>query len=95
MDLATVVADTVVGPVLTVGMDAITRLRPHGLVRSPAFSHVAMVPPGATTIYVANQKRLNLNVAGGSASGISPRATTRDVENRGGVRWRGRGRGTA
>jgi len=36
-------------------MDAITRLRPDGLVRSPAFSHVAVVPPGATTIYVGGQ----------------------------------------
>jgi enamine deaminase RidA (YjgF/YER057c/UK114 family) len=30
-------------------------LRPEGLVRSPAFSHVAVVPPGATTIYVGGQ----------------------------------------
>ncbi|WP_395244619.1 RidA family protein [Agromyces sp. MMS24-K17] len=36
-------------------MDTITRLRPDGLVRSPAFSHVAVVPPGATTIYVGGQ----------------------------------------
>jgi enamine deaminase RidA (YjgF/YER057c/UK114 family) len=36
-------------------MDAITRLRPDGLVRSPAFSHVAVVPPGATTIWVGGQ----------------------------------------
>jgi enamine deaminase RidA (YjgF/YER057c/UK114 family) len=36
-------------------MDAITRLRPDGLVRSPAFSHVAIVPPGATTIWVGGQ----------------------------------------
>jgi enamine deaminase RidA (YjgF/YER057c/UK114 family) len=33
----------------------ITRLQPDGLVRSPAFSHVAIVPPGATTIYVGGQ----------------------------------------
>ncbi len=32
-----------------------TLLRPEGLVRSPAFSHVAVVPPGATTIYVGGQ----------------------------------------
>ena len=37
------------------GMDAITRLRPDGLVRSPAFSHVAVVPPGATTVYLGGQ----------------------------------------
>jgi enamine deaminase RidA (YjgF/YER057c/UK114 family) len=30
-------------------------LRPEGLVQSPAFSHVAVVPPGATTIYVGGQ----------------------------------------
>src|SRR4029450_7878151 len=30
-------------------------LRPEGLVRSPAFSHVAVVPPGATTIYIGGQ----------------------------------------
>ena len=33
----------------------IQRLRPEGLVHSPAFSHVAVVPPGATTIYVGGQ----------------------------------------
>jgi enamine deaminase RidA (YjgF/YER057c/UK114 family) len=30
-------------------------LRPEGLVRSPAFTHVAVVPPGATTIYIGGQ----------------------------------------
>jgi enamine deaminase RidA (YjgF/YER057c/UK114 family) len=30
-------------------------LRPEGLVQSPAFSHVAVVPPGATTVYVGGQ----------------------------------------
>lgn len=33
----------------------ITRLRPSGLVASPAFSHVAIVPAGATTIYLGGQ----------------------------------------
>ncbi|MBG6059853.1 enamine deaminase RidA (YjgF/YER057c/UK114 family) [Cryobacterium sp. MP_M5] len=33
----------------------IERIRPEGLVHSPAFSHVAIVPPGATTIYVGGQ----------------------------------------
>ena len=33
----------------------ISRLQPAGLVRSPAFSHVAIVPPGAATIYVGGQ----------------------------------------
>ena len=36
-------------------MDTITLLQPKGLVVSPAFSHVAVVPPGATTIYVGGQ----------------------------------------
>jgi len=30
-------------------------LQPDGLVRSPAFSHAAVVPAGATTIYVGGQ----------------------------------------
>jgi enamine deaminase RidA (YjgF/YER057c/UK114 family) len=33
----------------------ITRLQPAGLVVSPAFSHVAIVPAGATTIYLGGQ----------------------------------------
>ena len=33
----------------------ITLLQPSGLVASPAFSHVAIVPAGATTIYVGGQ----------------------------------------
>ncbi|UPL11776.1 RidA family protein [Microbacterium sufflavum] len=33
----------------------ITLTQPAGLVASPAFSHVAVVPPGATTIYVGGQ----------------------------------------
>ena len=36
-------------------MEAIQKLRPEGLVNSPAFSHVAVVPPGATTIYIGGQ----------------------------------------
>ncbi|WP_460627520.1 RidA family protein [Intrasporangium mesophilum] len=30
-------------------------LQPEGLVRSPAFSHAVVIPPGATTIYVGGQ----------------------------------------
>jgi len=33
----------------------ISLLQPAGLVVSPAFSHVAVVPPGATTIYLGGQ----------------------------------------
>ncbi|MGW9412671.1 RidA family protein [Arthrobacter cupressi] len=41
----------------------ITFLQPEGLVRSPAFSHAAVVPAGAATIYVGGQN-------GVDASGI-------------------------
>ncbi|ELT43171.1 RidA family protein [Arthrobacter nitrophenolicus] len=40
-------------------MASIQRLRPEGLVSSPAFSHVAVVPPGATTIYVGGQNAVD------------------------------------
>ncbi len=40
-------------------MDTISLLRPDGLVVSPAFSHVAVVPPGATTIYVGGQNAVD------------------------------------
>jgi len=33
----------------------ITFVQPDGLVRSPAFSHAAVVPAGATTIYLGGQ----------------------------------------
>lgn len=41
------------------GMETIEKIRPGGLVRSPAFSHVAVVPPGATTIYVGGQNAVD------------------------------------
>lgn len=47
-----------VGAIIT-GMTSIQRLRPAGLVSSPAFSHVAIVPPGATTIYVGGQNAVD------------------------------------
>lgn len=37
----------------------IERIRPEGLVNSPAFSHVAVVPAGATTIYVGGQNSVS------------------------------------
>lgn len=40
-------------------MARIQRIRPQGLVSSPAFSHVAIVPPGATTIYVGGQNAVD------------------------------------
>ena len=36
-------------------MTSIEFIRPEGLVRSPAFSHAVVVPPGATTIYIGGQ----------------------------------------
>lgn len=38
---------------------SIERLQSAGLVRSPAFSLVAIVPPGATTIYVGDQNAVD------------------------------------
>jgi enamine deaminase RidA (YjgF/YER057c/UK114 family) len=43
------------GDSATVESMEITRLQPDGLVVSPAFSHVAVVPAGATTVYVGGQ----------------------------------------
>jgi enamine deaminase RidA (YjgF/YER057c/UK114 family) len=40
-------------------MNRTTLLRPEGLVQSPAFSHVAVVPPGATTLYIAGQNAVD------------------------------------
>ncbi len=40
-------------------MQRIQRIRPQGLVVSPAFSHVAIVPPGATMIYVGGQNAVD------------------------------------
>lgn len=40
-------------------MTEILRLRPEGLIHSPAFSHVAVVPPGATTVYVGGQNAVD------------------------------------
>jgi enamine deaminase RidA (YjgF/YER057c/UK114 family) len=34
-------------------------LRPEGLVQSPAFTHVAVVPPGATTVYIGGQNAVD------------------------------------
>jgi enamine deaminase RidA (YjgF/YER057c/UK114 family) len=40
-------------------MTQISLLRPEGLVKSPAFTHVAIVPPGATTIYIGGQNAVD------------------------------------
>lgn len=61
-------------------MVSIRRIRPDGLVSSPAFSHVAIVPPGATTIYVGGQNGV---AADGSLVGEGDVAaqSTRALEN--------------
>lgn len=41
----------------------VRRLRPEGLVRSPAFSHVAVIPPGATTVLVGGQDAVDTDGA--------------------------------
>lgn len=58
-------------------MTSIQRLRPRGLVSSPAFSHVAVVPPGATTIYIGGQNSVDAEgalVGGGDVAAQSRRA---------------------
>jgi enamine deaminase RidA (YjgF/YER057c/UK114 family) len=61
-------------------MSPIQRLRPEGLVVSPAFSHVAVVPPGATTVYVGGQNAVD---ADGSLVGPDDAAlqSARALEN--------------
>lgn len=54
-----------------------TLLRPQGLVNSPAFSHVAVVPPGATTVYVGGQNAVD--GAGTLVGGEDVAAQTRQV----------------
>ncbi|MBT2586418.1 RidA family protein [Arthrobacter sp. ISL-95] len=58
-------------------MAPIQRLRPDGLVSSPAFSHVAVVPPGATMIYIGGQNAVDASgalVGEGDAAVQSARA---------------------
>nr|WP_308468847.1 Rid family hydrolase [Glaciibacter superstes] len=53
------------------------RIRPEGLVHSPAFSHVAVVPAGATTIYVGGQNSVAVDgslVGEGDVAALSTRA---------------------
>ena len=57
----------------------ITRLQPAGLVASPAFSHVAIVPPGATTIYVGGQN--GVDTAGAVVSDDVAEQSSRALDN--------------
>jgi enamine deaminase RidA (YjgF/YER057c/UK114 family) len=61
-------------------MDKITRLRPAGLVSSPAFSHVAVVPPGAATVYVGGQNSVDADGSLVGADDVAAQAT-RTLEN--------------
>lgn len=44
-------------------METIKLLKPEGLVNSPAFSHVAVIPPGATTILIGGQNAVDAHGA--------------------------------
>ncbi|WP_454048926.1 RidA family protein [Cellulomonas sp. Marseille-Q8402] len=57
----------------------ITRLQPAGLVVSPAFSHVAVVPAGATTLYVGGQN--GVDATGAVVSDDVAEQSVRAVEN--------------
>ncbi|PRA83067.1 RidA family protein [Microbacterium sp. MYb66] len=57
----------------------ITLAQPEGLVVSPAFSHVAVVPPGATTIYVGGQN--GVDDKGVVVSADAAEQSLRAVEN--------------
>lgn len=54
-------------------------MQPEGLVVSPAFSHVAVVPPEATTIYVGGQN--GVDSAGAVVSADVAEQSLRAVEN--------------
>jgi enamine deaminase RidA (YjgF/YER057c/UK114 family) len=64
-----------VGSVLL--MTEVQLLRPAGLVASPAFSHVAIVPPGATTVYIGGQNAVDQD--GKLVGGADAAAQTRQV----------------
>lgn len=63
-------------------MDTITLLRPEGLVRSPAFSHVAVVPPGATTIYIGGQNAVDATgtIVGGDDVGAQTAQVMKNLQ---------------
>jgi enamine deaminase RidA (YjgF/YER057c/UK114 family) len=58
-------------------MDTISLLSPDGLVASPAFSHVAVVPASATTVYVGGQNAVD--ATGALVGADDPGAQTRQV----------------
>jgi enamine deaminase RidA (YjgF/YER057c/UK114 family) len=56
-------------------MASIQRIRPAGLVSSPAFSHVAVIPPSATTIYVGGQNAVDADGALVGAGDVAAQST--------------------
>ena len=54
-------------------------MQPAGLVVSPAFSHVAIVPPGAATIYVGGQN--GVDATGSIVSSDIAEQSIRAIEN--------------
>jgi enamine deaminase RidA (YjgF/YER057c/UK114 family) len=54
-------------------------MQPAGLVASPAFSHVAVVPAGATTIYVGGQN--GIDVTGSIVSDDVAQQSVRAIDN--------------
>ena len=58
-------------------MPSFELLRPPGLVQSPAFTHVAVVPPGCTTILVGGQDAVDAD--GQLVGGDDVVAQTRQV----------------
>jgi len=61
------------------GAMTITLLQPAGLVTSPAFSHVAVVPAGATTIYVGGQN--GVDASGSVISDDVAEQSSRTIDN--------------
>jgi len=61
------------------GTMEITLLQPEGLLVSPAFSQVAIVPPGATTIYVGGQN--GVDVTGAVVSDDVAQQSSRALDN--------------
>jgi enamine deaminase RidA (YjgF/YER057c/UK114 family) len=61
------------------GAMEIIRLQPAGLVVSPAFSHVAIVPAGATTIYVGGQN--GVDTTGAVVSNDIAEQSSRAIDN--------------
>ncbi len=57
----------------------ITKMQPAGLVVSPAFSHVAIVPAGATTIYVGGQN--GVDARGSVVSSDIAEQSSRAIDN--------------